>query len=360
MSANIPRLLITIVMMVFFTPTSAYAEEPSVPVEKGLPLVVRTALYYTHVESFDDNNGTFEATTDLRLTWEDPRLRYPATEGLNGFKEYRASSAETELAKIWTPKIQFINRDGEPKSTDQRLRIYPDGKVEIMLRTTASYKTSVDVTHFPFDHQPLEIDLAVLEDTVENVTLSFLQQDMEFSRVAKNTTIDGWTMGLVNLQRTTVHGWNGDRYARVNVALDVQRQASGTLATIFTPLFASLLIPFLATWMNKIENGDFVVEAFELANFIIGGLFAVIALSFTVNSGYPIIASTDNTVTRLVALNYVALTLGLIIIIVFYRYNFLKRWFGPYVQEQAFLFLTWAFPTLSVVTGFAFLVAAAA
>lgn len=151
-----------------------------------------------------------------------------------------------------------------------------------------------------------------------------------------------------------------DRHARIIASLNLQRQVSGTIATIFIPLFASLLIPFLATWMNKIEEGEFVVEAFELANFIIGGLFAVIALSFTINSGYPIVAATDNTVTRLVGLNYVALTFGLIIIIVFYRYNFLKRWFGAYVQEQAFLFITWAFPVMFIVTGLAFLLVAAA
>ncbi|TAN70983.1 MAG: hypothetical protein EPN17_03095 [Methylobacter sp.] len=364
-AARIYRAVVAVFVMAIFlvTPKFAYAEEAAavaVPTGKGLPIVVRTALYYTHIESFDDNNGTFEATTDLRLTWEDPRLRYPASESLNGYKEFRATAAETEIEKIWTPKIQFVNRDGEPSSFERRLRLYPDGKVETMTRTTAVYKTPVDVTHFPFDHQPLEVEIAVREDTLETVALDFLLQDMEFSRVAKNASISGWTLGLVNLRRAIVHGWNGDRYARVIVALDIKRQASGTIATIFTPLFASLLIPFLATWMNKIEDGNFVVEAFELANFIIGGLFAVIALSFTVNSGYPIIAATDNTVTRLVGLNYVALTFGLIIIIVFYRYNFLKRWFGAYVQEQAFLFLTWAFPALSIITGLAFLLAAAA
>ena len=259
-------LLLT--LMFCWLPVAAYADNEtpaiSVPVEKGLPIVIRTGLYYLNIDAFDDNTGTFEATTDLRLTWEDPRLRYPASESLNGFKEYRASKADTEIAKIWTPKIQFINRDGDPKSVNQRLRLYPNGKVEIMMRSTATYKTSIDVTHFPFDHQPLEIDIAVLEDTVDTVTFSFLQEDVEFSRAAKNASIDGWTLGLVNLQRATVSGWNGDRYARVNVALDVKRQASSTIATIFTPLFASLLIPFLATWMNKIENGDFVIEGIDI------------------------------------------------------------------------------------------------
>ena len=48
----------------------------------------------------------------------------------------------------------------------------------------------------------------------------------------------------------------------------------GTFATIFIPLFASLLIPLMAPWMNGAKEGGFDIEGFELANFIIGGLFA--------------------------------------------------------------------------------------
>jgi hypothetical protein len=342
-------------------PKSTYAQDAlvSIPIGKGLPVIVHTALYYNHIHAFSDNNATFEATTDLRLSWVDPRLHYPESEALHGYKEFRISSAEAEITKLWTPKIQFVNRVGEPTLIERRLRLYPDGKVETMTRTTAVYKTPVDVSRFPFDHQPLQVEIAVREDTVESVELDFLRDDMEFSRVAKEANITGWTLGLVNLHRETVRGWNGDRYARVIVALDVKREVSSTVTTIFIPLFAALLIPFLATWMNKIEDGEFVVEAFDLASFIVGGLFAVIGLSFTINSGYPVIAASDNTVTRLITLNYIALTFALIIIIVFYRYKLLRNWFGRYVQEQAFEFITWAFPVLFIITGLAVLLSAA-
>ena len=34
------------------------------------------------------------------------------------------------------------------------------------------------------------------------------------------------------------------------------------------------------------EEGEFQIEAFEQANVIVGGLFAVIALNFTLNAEY--------------------------------------------------------------------------
>jgi len=355
-------LLAILVLLAALLPMSpaagAAAEKPidaapivTIPTGKGLPVVVRAALYFNHVQAFNDSQNTFEATTDLRLNWFDLRLRYPAEEGLNGYKEFRVSAAEAELAKMWTPKVRLVNRVGEPTFSERRLRIFPDGRVETIARTTASYKTPVDLSQFPFDHQSLLIELAVQEDTIETVDLDFSSDDVAFSRIAKSAGIDGWTPGLVNLKRELVKGWNGDRYAKVVAALDVKRVASSTIATIFIPLFASLLIPFLATWMNRAVDDGFEVEAFELANVIIGGLFAVIALGFTISSAYPNLVSSDNTVSRLLGLNYVALAVGLLITVVFYRYRMPARWFGAYVQEQMFGVLSWAFPTMFIAIG---------
>ncbi len=331
-----------------------------IPTGKGLPVVVRTGLAFVGIDSFDENNGSFVATTDWRMTWEDPRLCYPAAEGLHGYKEYRASAAKAEIARIWTPLIRFPNQIGEPTFSEQRLKIFPNGRVEVITRTTAAYKTLVDVSRFPFDHQALKIELLVKEDVVESVDLDFSHEDVGFSRVAKKAELDGWTLGLIDLRRDLESGSDGDRYAKVTASLKVQRDPVSTVATIFIPLFASLLIPFLATWMNKAEGDGFEVDAFELANVVLGGLFAVIALGFTISSAYPAIVASDNTVTRLIALNYVALAVGLIVTVVFYRYQLFSRWFGPYVQEQAFRFLTWAFPFLFISTGLAFIFVAAA
>jgi hypothetical protein len=315
---------------------------------------------FNQVDAFTPDKGIFEAVTDLRLTWEDLRLRYPASEGVRGYKEYVGSAAESEIAKIWTPRISIVNRDGEASFTIRRLRIYPDGRVETIARTAGAYKTPVDVARFPFDRQNLNVEVVLREDVVETVDLDFSHVDVEFSRAAKSVEISGWELGLVNLRRELVKGWNGDRYAKVTAGLSVKRKAAGAVATIFIPLFASLLIPFMATWMNRIVDGEFAVDAFELANVIIGGLFAVIALSFTISSSYPLLAEGDNTVTQLLGLNYVALAVGLLITVFLYRYNLPKRCFGVYVQEEVFVFLSWAFPFISIAVGAACIAAAAA
>jgi len=150
----------------------------------------------------------------------------------------------------------------------------------------------------------------------------------------------------VSLRSEPLAGWYGGSHARVLASLEVARQPGTILASVFIPLFASLLIPLLAIWLNRVEDGRFRIETFELVNVIIGGLFAVIALNFTVNSAYQVLGTGDNPVSRLFALNYVTLGLCLLVNILIFRFGVVERLFGRYVQEQVYLVLIWAIPVL--------------
>jgi hypothetical protein len=78
-----------------------------------------------------------------------------------------------------------------------------------------------------------------------------------------------------------------------------------------------------------------------------------------VNGAYLTIASGDNTVTRLFALNYATLGISLVIDIALFRFNLLSRLCGRWLQEQLFLVLLWAIPVISLGTGVAVVAAAA-
>ena len=328
-------------------------DRPIFPTERGLPVLVRSAMVFQEVRSFNEQTGIFEAIVDLRLTWIDPRLAYKMVPGDRGYHEYKATAAEREITKIWTPKIRYLNMTNEPGAIERRLRIFSDGTVETIARITGTFGSPVSIEKFPFDHQKLTVEVAVFEDIREFVNFDFVANDLQFSKAANAVSIGGWSVGHVNLERGIIRGWNGDRYSKVNISLDVQRISWGTVAAIFIPLFASLLIPFLAVWMNKAKGGEFEIEAFELGNVVVGGLFAVIALGVTFSSAYPALVAEDNTVSRLLSLNYLALGVGILIIVFVYRFKLVAQWFGPYVQNEFYRILTWAFPVLFIATAIA-------
>jgi hypothetical protein len=339
--------------------SAAEADLTTVPLGQGLPVVVRVGVYFATVDQLDESEETFHGTIDLRLRWKDARLRYPAETTPKGFQDLRGESAERRLAQIWSPQIATANLREESHRAES-LRIYPDGRVELMRRTIGTFAMPFDVERFPFDQQKLLVELVSRRDSQEAVTLDFRQEDVDFSRASPEVKLAGWQAGLVELERDPEPGWYGEKHSRLKVALRLQRRMGTSIAPIFIPLLASLLIPLTAIWMNKVENGSFAIEAFELANVIIGGLFAVIALNFTVNAEYSTLGSGDNTVTRLFGLNYLTLAIALAINIALFRFNLVKRAFGAYVQEQLYYFLVWAVPLLVGATALSLLLVAMA
>lgn len=339
---------------------SAFADDTTLPTGKGLPVIVRTGVYFLDVEKVDDTNGTFDATIDVRLIWDDLRLQYPAAEAPAGFKEYRAEAADQKLTEIWSPQIMIGNLSDDAAFEIRGLRIFPSGKVEWMQRTKGQFTTSFDVTRFPFDKQYLSVDLMSRREPNTKLLLDFRQSELDFSRHAKNISVDGWEIGTVDIRRHTEWGWHGDVHSQVSARLQVLRDPAQSIPPIFIPLFASLLIPLLALWLNQAEkDGEFKVEAFELTNVLIGGLFALIALNFTINSTYPMLAA-GNPVSLFFSLNYVVLAANLAINIGLMRFGLVKRWFGPHVQREVYAYTVWALPASVVVASAAILLTAMA
>lgn len=333
---------------------------PALPMGGGLPLIVRVGVAFADVAGVDENEGAFDATVDVRLLWRDATLSYPASEVPNGFRELRTEAAQERLAEIWSPDIVLDNLVGEPTQETAGLRLYPDGRVELMRRVSGRFSTPFDVTRFPFDRQWLAVGVASRREPLDRVFLDFRQGELDFSRASSRIDLDGWDVGMVELRRSALAGWYGQDHARLEAALSIERHPSAVIPSIFVPLFASLLIPLLAIWMNKVEDGEYKIEAFELTNVVIGGLFAVIALNFTVNSEYQALARGDNTVVRLFALNYSALAVSLLVNVFLFRFNLARRWLGPYVQDVLFSFIIWAVPLLSFSTAASFLLVAMA
>jgi hypothetical protein len=333
-------------------------DKASLPKDAGLPLNVELGVAFVDLLGFDENAGTFRATVDLRLRWTDSRLRDEKPSSSTPPQTFTDKAAEKKMREIWIAPVVIANQQGAASDSSYGLRIYSTGAVELIHRITADFNSDVDVGKFPFDRQHLVIEAKVDGLPLNLVTLRFGQAELDFSRASRDAKIPGWSVGLVDLRTSPALGWYNVPQARVVASLEVTRQPGLLVASIFIPLLASLLIPLLAMWLNRIENGIFIVDTHEMINIIIGGLFAVIALNFTVYSTYVVLADGDNTVNRLFALNYMALAMALLINIAFARFSLVAIWFGPWVQEQTYYVLMWLIPVVVMVLAAAFLLAA--
>jgi len=349
------------------TPAAVEVPAPAAPIDLtslptglGLPVQVHVGVVFAELHAVQENDQLFDATLDVRITWQDRRLAYPAAETPAGFRTFRADEVDAQLSRMWDPGLRFANLEGEPRHFVRGLRVRPDGSVELMTRVLGTFHAQFDVERFPFDRQPLTVELVADRLPRELATLVFRQADLDYTRFTAGVEADGWHAHSVDLSRRRVQGWHGETHDVVDATLVVERAAAETAAPIFIPLLAALLIPLLAIWLNRLEDGEFKIEAFELANVIVGGLFAIIALNFTVSAEFATLASGDNTVSRLFSLNYLTLAVSLAVNLLMFRYRVMLRLFGPFIEEQFFGWLTWAIPTAVIATAIATVLVASA
>ena len=139
-------------------------------------------------------------------------------------------------------------------------------------------------------------------------------------------------------------------------SLEIARHPATTATAI--PLFATLLIPCLTIWLNRLRDGQLHLQAHSLINLLIGGLFAVIAFNLSVNTRYPALSTGDNLVTRLLAVSYVTLGIAFLINLLLVRFRVVEQSFGRYTQ--CYLVLRSAFPLLVLTVAVAMVLSAIA
>lgn len=82
--------------------------------------------------------------------------------------------------------------------------------------------------------------------------------------------------------------------------------------------------------------------------------------SLLIGAAFPTLAESDNTVTRLLGLNYACLAINLVVNVVMFRFNLVGRLFGKHVLMQVYHYLSWAMPVLVLATVAAILLLAMA
>ncbi len=351
------RVLAALLLM----PWAAFAQDDltQLPWDQGLPLMVRTGVKFVSVTEVNEAGNTFSAVVDFRLKWTDLRQRYEPEEAPSGFKEWRTDAAVERMKTMYVPQVAISNFSKEPSSVIVGLRMYPNGNIEYMQRVTADFKLSLDVRKFPFDKQQLAVELISRRAPLNKLFLTYDQDDITFSDIIQSD-LESWTAGLVSLRRDPLPGWYGQKQARVWISLEVIRNSLATLPVIFIPLIATMLIPLIALWLQKQEEGTYTIEAFELVNILIGGLFAVIALNFAITTSYSSLGSGDNPVNRLFGIAYFILGIAFGVALLVFHFDLPRRWFGKHFSIQLFRFIKWGLPAVAITLGVSVILAAAA
>jgi hypothetical protein len=330
---------------------SARAQGQSLPLDQS-PARVVVGVFLEKLDKVDENGGKIEATFQIQFRWDDTRLAFKSPL-INDSHHFVGAKVKPQLDKMWVPKVDVGNLV-DPKSLDdavlhQELAIGSDGSVTWTRRLHAQLSEDLELSSFPMDRQKFRINFNCPEDSLEKIEMKTDQESLEFS-ASPEREMTGWVLYRTYLEP----GWetrrDGITYAELNVIVPAQRLYSSYILTIFIPVLAVTLIPVLAFSLNRSEEGRFAIETIDLISVNLGGLFATVALTYTIYSAYPFLTVRHNLVASLFTLNYVLLasTVGLMLALLKPHTGDTEGWLSRTTVHTLYDYLCWALPAFTM------------
>ncbi len=136
------------------------------PVTDG-PLEVRIGYSVINITNINEKEETIDFDGAVFLRWKDERLAYDPSDSLAAEIDYSKApevvyQGHFKVAEIyggWRPYLYLPNGIGNRNTTNESIRIWPDGTVQYSELFQAIVETPMDMRPYPFDAQELVIFL---------------------------------------------------------------------------------------------------------------------------------------------------------------------------------------------------------
>lgn len=282
-------------------PSAAAMSIPTPPTTNG-PTLVDAGLFINEITAISESDNSFRLEAYLDLIWCDPRLAFTPPATGSPVRVLSDHNAERFLDTIWTPGLDFANKDAPATTEDLSVLVHPDGTVEYRSEVAVDLETALALRAFPFDRQKLTIELEPFQWGADAVVLLAREELVGFS---DEFHIPEWHLTRISERATThreerVHA----DYSRLEVTLDVQRDPGVYVSKVIIPMLIITLITMVVYFLPA--------EVFDArAATAMSGLLTIVAYQFVVANYLPRHVY-GTLLDMLILLSFAAVLLGLL------------------------------------------------
>lgn len=261
--------------------SSALAEEldtGTTPPPGELPVPVTVGIYLIDITNIDETRNTFDVEMDAAVSWLDPRLAFDAEAAGTDRRVYVGAESQHLHKSIWTAQIGVANPVGQLSVGQEKLTVFSDGRVEVVVRVGAVCKANLDYRSFPFDSQVLPITLesyAWNEETVDLIS------DPDRTGFAPEFSLAEWKVDAVEHHEDQVLRVRDDiPFSNLVFEIRITRESGYYLWKIFLTVFIITSLTFVVFFMSDERLG-------RRAGVSSSGILTVIAYQFVTTSSLP-------------------------------------------------------------------------
>jgi hypothetical protein len=211
------------------------------------PTIVNAGIYLTHIDKIDVKNQSFYSEFYLNLNW---------------------------VGDQTAENFEFIN-SGE-YNTSYYSKWAENDTNYIALKVSGYFRSVMDVSNFPLDHQKLIIRIS---DFVWTNDSMIFKLNKRLNGSSKTICSNDWNIDQIqcDVNTTTELGKN---FSVMQMSIDVSRKTLPFIIKIFIPILIVVSVSMLNLFIPKKELETCI-------NLGITSLLSIIALHFTINGQLP-------------------------------------------------------------------------
>ena len=252
------------------------------PPNPGEQTTVHVGFRLSDITDIDEEREIFEFESLLTLKWQDERQAFdPAERGVQEIF-FQGAYQFNEVFNGWWPQLVLANESGPLEKQGEILRIQPDGSMTYIVELDGIVKTKMNLHHFPFDSQRLEIIFKCLGLDRSEV---LLKPDLETSGFrTQGVGIAQWEFQGMELAPLDHNLTFADGHAGVSshlaIYVSMYRNPNFILRIFVFPLFILIVLSWSIFWMNRSSLGDRMDISFV-------GILTVFAYQIVVDQNLP-------------------------------------------------------------------------
>jgi len=268
---------------------------------------VGVTLYLIDIDEINSVAQSFKGTLFAELQWTDPELAHPGPDSIS-----------KDLSEIWYPRTQILNRqqlvDTFPKSAEVR----PNGEVIFKQRVWGDFSQPLELRHFPFDQQRLQLTL---------VNVKYGSREVRYrinadSGISDSLRIPDWRVLAWDIApHELAIGHGRTKIQGVVFTVEVERYASYFLLKVILPLILIVAMSWMVFWIDPSLAASQISVA-------VTAMLTLIAYRFAIGGMVPRLGF-------LTSLDYFVMGSTILVFVVLLEVVYTARLFQSGYQEKA-------------------------
>jgi hypothetical protein len=234
-----------------------------------------TIIDFARINSRDE---TFDVHGYLEITWKDSRRRRRDKTAAPG-SSTQGWHRITPSTGVWTPRLSFLNAH-EPVRIANRSDLFSDdeGNLYQGLDFTGKFSTSLNLRHFPFDTQTLQVIVQPVDEDKQELILT---PDSAKCDILKGAFLSDWDLGTIRaFSRDDRYRTDGSIYSTVIFETTIFRRSTFYVYRVLLPLTLLIVASWSIFWFDVTQLQPQISTA-------LGIMLSVVVFNFTIDFGLP-------------------------------------------------------------------------